>query len=139
MNLNFHACKLNSSICVWITLFFRLLEGLIGVSVLENFEERCKTKNYHPVSLLYVVSKVFEKLANNRFVDHLEKYVIFSDFQYSLRSSQSTSDLLKVVSIDLLINLGLLELEHLIYPRLSTGFDMLVFFPNLSLMKFWVR
>ena len=135
MNLNFHACKLNSSICVWIILFFRLLEGLIGVSVLENFEESVRLK----ITTLLVVSKVFEKLANNRFVDHLEKYVIFSDFQYGLRSSQSTSDLLKVVSIDLLINLGLLELEHLIYPRLSTGFDMLVFFSNLSLMKFWVR
>ena len=135
MNLNFHACKLNSSICVWIILFFRLLEGLIGVSVLENFEESVRLK----ITTLLVVSKVFEKLANNRFVDHLEKYVIFSDFQYGLRSSQSTSDLLKVVSIDLLINLGLLELEHLIYPRFSTGFDMLVFFSNLSLMKFWVR
>ena len=135
MNLNFHACKLNSSICVWIILFFWLLEGLIGVSVLENFEESVRLK----ITTLLVVSKVFEKLANNRFVDHLEKYVIFSDFQYGLRSSQSTSDLLKVVSIDLLINLGLLELEHLIYPRLSTGFDMLVFFSNLSLMKFWVR
>ena len=135
MNLNFHACKLNSSICVWIILFFRLLEGLIGVSVLENFEESVRLK----ITTLLVVSKVFEKLANNRFVDHLEKYVIFSDFQYGLRSSQSTSDLLKVVSIDLLINLGLLELEHLIYPRLSTGFDMLVFFSNLSLMKVWVR
>ena len=111
------------------------MEGLIGVSVLENFEESVRLK----ITTLLVVSKVFEKLANNRFVDHLEKYVIFSDFQYGLRSSQSTSDLLKVVSIDLLINLGLLELEHLIYPRLSTGFDMLVFFPNLSLMKFWVR
>ena len=111
------------------------MEGLIGVSVLENFEESVRLK----ITTLLVVSKVFEKLANNRFVDHLEKYVIFSDFQYGLRSSQSTSDLLKVVSIDLLINLGLLELEHLIYPRLSTGFDMLVFFSNLSLMKFWVR
>ena len=30
-------------------------------------------KNYHPVCLLSVVSKVFEKLINNRIVDHLEK------------------------------------------------------------------
>ena len=31
-----------------------------------------KIKNYHPVSLLPVVSKVFEKLVNNRSVDCLE-------------------------------------------------------------------
>ena len=32
-------------------------------------------------SLLSVVSKAFEKLVNNRFVDHLEKCGLFSDFQ----------------------------------------------------------
>ena len=32
--------------------------------------------------------------------------------------------------------LGLRELYHLIYPRLSTRFDKLVFFTNLSLMEF---
>ena len=39
-------------------------------------------KNYRPVSLLSVVSKVFEKLVNNSIVDHIEKYGLFSDFQY---------------------------------------------------------
>ena len=41
--------------------------------------------------------QVFEKLRNNRIVDHLEKCG-FSDFQYGFRSSQSTADLLTVVS-----------------------------------------
>ena len=44
-----------------------------------------------------MVSKVFEKLVNNR-VDHLEKRVLFSDFQYGFRSSRSAADLLTVVS-----------------------------------------
>ena len=44
-----------------------------------------------------MVSNVFEKLFNNRIVDHLDKYG-FSDFQYGFRSSQSTTDLLTVVS-----------------------------------------
>ena len=39
----------------------------------------------------------------------------------------------------LLTGLGQLELYHLIYPRLLTGFRMLVFFTNLSLMGFQVR
>ena len=57
-----------------------------------------KGKNYRPVSLLSVVSKVFDKLANNKIVDHLEKCGLFSDFQDGFRSSQSTADLLTVVS-----------------------------------------
>ena len=45
-----------------------------------------------------MISKVFEKFVNNRIVDHLEKFDIFSDFQYDFRSSRSTVDLLTVDS-----------------------------------------
>ena len=62
------------------------------VPVFKNVGERSTTKN-----LLSVISKVFEKLANNRTVDHLEKCGLFSDFQYGFRSSRSTADLLTVV------------------------------------------
>ena len=68
------------------------------VPVFKNVGERSTSKNYCPVSLLSVVSKVFEKLVNNRIVDHLEKCDLFSNFQYGLRSSRSTADLLTVVS-----------------------------------------
>ena len=68
------------------------------VPVFKNVGERSTAKSYHPVSLLSVVSKVFEKLVNNRIVDHLEKCGLFSDFQYGFRSSRSTADLLTVVN-----------------------------------------
>ena len=68
------------------------------VPVFKNVEERSAAKNYHLVSLLYVVSKVFENHVNNRIVDHLEKCGLFSVFQYGFRPSQSTADLLTVVS-----------------------------------------
>ena len=38
-----------------------------------------------------MVSKVIEKLANNRIIDHLEKCGPFSDSQYGFRSSRSIS------------------------------------------------
>ena len=68
------------------------------VPVFNNVGERSTAKNYCPVSLLSVVSKVFEKLVNNRIADHLEKYGLLSGFQYGFRSSRSTADLLTVVS-----------------------------------------
>ena len=63
----------------------------------------------------------------------------FPDFQYGFRFSPSTVDLLTVVSdrIDRTFNLELLG--HAIYPRLLTGFGMLVFSTNLSLKEFQVR
>ena len=47
------------------------------VPVFKDVGERSTVKNYHPVSLLSVFSKVFEKLVNNRTVDHLEKCGLF--------------------------------------------------------------
>ena len=57
------------------------------VPVFKNVWERSTAKNYRPVSLLSVVSKVFEKLVNNWIVDHIEKYCRFADFQYGFKSS----------------------------------------------------
>ena len=62
------------------------------------FSRLTTAKNYRPVSLLSVISKVFEKLVNNRIVDHLKKCGLFYDFQYAFRSFRSTADLLTVVS-----------------------------------------
>ena len=55
------------------------------VPVFKNVGEMSTAKNYRPVSLLSVVSKTFEKLVNNRIVDHLEKCSLFSDFHYGFR------------------------------------------------------
>ena len=65
----------------------------------------------------------------------------FSDFQCGFRSSRSTSDLLTYLKefLGLLTGLGLIELQHLIYPRLLTGFGTLVLFANLGAMELQVR
>ena len=68
------------------------------VPVFKNVGKRSTAKNYGPVSLLSVVSKISEKLVNNRIFDHLEKCRLFSDFQYGFRSSRPTADLLTDVS-----------------------------------------
>ena len=113
-------------------MFSRFLSKVsLAVPVFKNAGERSTAKNYHLVSLLSVVSKVFEKLVNNRIVDHLQKCGLFSDFQYGFRFSQSTVDVLTAVSdrsSRLLTDLALLEQQHLKHPRLLTEFGMLVFF-----------
>ena len=65
-------------------LFSSYLKVSSVVPVLKNVGERSEAKNYRLVSLLSVVIKVFEKLVNNGIVDHLDKYCLFSDFQYGL-------------------------------------------------------
>ena len=58
------------------------------LTVFKNVGERSTAKKILPCySLLSVVRKIFEKLVNNRFVDHLEKCGPFSDFKYGFSSS----------------------------------------------------
>ena len=107
------------------------------VSVFKNVGQRSTAKNYTPVSLLSVVSKVFEKLINNRIVDHLEKcglFLISSMVLGLLDQLQIFSQLYLIKLLGHLTSLGLLELWHLVYLRLVTGFDMLVFFTNLKVL-----
>ena len=75
--------------CILVELFNKCLKQScfpdcwkvsLLVLVYKNVGERSTAKNYRPISLLSVVSKVFQKLVNNRIVDHLEKCGLFSDF-----------------------------------------------------------
>ena len=91
-------------------------------------------------ALLSVVSKVFEKLVNNRIVDHLEKCGLFSDFQYGFRSSRSTADLLTVVSDRIARAFNRSGATQAVTLDISkAGFGLLVFFTNLGLIEFQVR
>ena len=68
------------------------------VPVFKNSGDQSDPKNYRPISLLSVVSKLFERLINNRLVQHLEATNLFTDFQYGFRSARSTADLLTVIT-----------------------------------------
>ena len=104
---------------------------------------RCTAKNYCPVILLSVVSKVFEKLVNNRVVDHLELCGLFSDFHYGFRSSRSTAYLLAVVSDRIGRAFNKSGANRTVALDIWKAFDRVwhagLLHKNLSLMEFQVR
>ena len=120
-------------------LFSRLLKGFISGP--KNFGERSTAKSYHPLILLSVVSKVFEKLVNDKIVDHLEKCGLFSDFYYGFRSFRLTADYLTVVSDRIARAFKWSGATPAVALDVSKAFDRAwhAFFTNLSLMKFPVR
>ena len=91
------------------------------VPVFKNVGEGSTAKVYCPVSLLFMVSSVFEKLVNNSIVDHLEKCGVFSDFQYGLRSPQLTANLMAVVSDRIAINSS--KTTQAVALNISKAFD----------------
>ena len=88
-----------------------------SIPVFKNVEERSTAKNYRPVVFFLISSMV---------LGLLDQLLIFSQFYL-------------IELLGLLTGLGLLKLWYLIYPRLLTWFDMLVFFTNLSPMEFQVK
>ena len=131
MNLNFLTYYLNSSVSVSRSLVFRTVGKFHQWSLyLRILKVSSTAKSYCPVNLFYVVSKVIEKLVNNRIVDHLEEQGLFlissmADFILIVVSDRTAKAFNKSGA-------G----ADLIYPRLLEGFGMLVFFANLSLMGF---
>ena len=61
----------SSNICRREFCFLDFWKDLNVIAVFKNVRERSTPKNCCLVSLLSVVSKIFEKLVNNRPVDHL--------------------------------------------------------------------
>ena len=61
------------NMCLKVSCFPDCWKVSSVVPVFKNVGERSTAKNYRPVSLLSVVSKVTEKLVNIRIVDLLEK------------------------------------------------------------------
>ena len=68
------------------------------IPVFKNSGERSDPHNYRPISLLPIISKVFESLINRSLVNHLDSHNLFSDYQYGFRSGRSTADVLTVMS-----------------------------------------
>ena len=70
-------CETELSHVLAESCFPHVWEVTYVVPVFKNVKERSIAKNYRSFRLLSVVSKVFEKLVNNRLVDRLEKSGLF--------------------------------------------------------------
>ena len=92
---NFDSSKASGPDCIPVVVLKNcepelsyILAKLFNICLKEScFPDCWKVSLVVPAFNLSVVSKVFEKLVNNRIVDHLEKYGLFSDFQYGFRLS----------------------------------------------------
>ena len=52
--------------------------------------ELTERNNYRPISILPILSKVLERVVHNLLLDHLKKYNILTNCQYSYCNNRST-------------------------------------------------
>ena len=112
-----------------------------SVQLTVNFASVKFTSVNHNLQLFFEIN---HKDCKNRNVEQAKtrskgerKY--FTYFQYGFRSSQSTADLLTVVSDRIARAFSRSGATRPVALEISKAFDMLVFFTNLSLMEFQVK
>ena len=88
-------------------------------------DDKAKTDNYHPISLLSSISKIFEKVVYNQLYRYFTQSKLFYDSQYGLRAKHST-ELATVELVDrILHSIDNKELPLAIYMDLSKAFETL--------------
>ena len=101
------------SMCQNESCFSRLLKGpTLVVRVFENVEESLAAKSYHPVSLLFVVGKVFEKLVKMGLLINCRNvaYFLISSMVLGLLNQLQIFRQLHLIELLWIVSLGLLEL-----------------------------
>jgi len=90
-------------------------------------------KNYRPVSILPVFSKIFERLMYNRLMSYIEKYNILYKYQFGFKKNHSTEMALIVLTEKIVTALE--KNEHVIgiYLDFAKAFDTVDH--NILLMK----
>ena len=87
--------------------------------------DRDKVNNYRPVCSLSPLSKIIEKVVNNRMVEYLNKFNLFSKTQYGFRKNMGTEDAL-LNYIDLIQNnLNQSDETISLFLDLSKAFDVI--------------
>ena len=96
---------------------------LANVIPLYKADDAFAFNNYRPVSLLCVISKIFEKVMYNRLIDFLETFSILNNSQFWLRKMHSTYMALMNLINRLITSLENDEYVLGIYLDFSKAFD----------------
>lgn len=92
--------------------------------------DRDQSNNYRPISILPTLSKLLERLMNNRLVKYLEQIHLLSSSQYGFRSGISTSNAVLDLTTNIVSNLDKKQKVIGIFLDLAKAFDT-ISVPNL--------
>ena len=91
------------------------------------YKGKSKTEiiNYRPVSLLPVVSKILEKIVNDRIIGFFKKHKLFYEGQYGFRQGRSTTDAILDFTGNILENFNKGRYTLGLFLDMSKAFDSL--------------
>lgn len=111
-----------ANLCFAKGIFPNLLKRSIITPVYKG-GNRDDVSNYRPISVLPAVSKILEKLLNNRLLNYLNKYNILSSSQYGFRQGKCTQDAILELTKKITQQLDHGKKSMAIYLDLKKAFD----------------
>ena len=84
--------------CLDESCFPSCWKSSLVVPVFKNDRERSDSGKYCPISLLPIITKIFESFINDSLTKHVDITDFFSDLQHGFRAFQSTVDIRTVLS-----------------------------------------
>ena len=108
--------------CVYSGIFPDKLK-IARVLPLFKSGDKCDIANYRPISLLPVISKIFEKLIHKRLVSFLDKHEVIYRKQFGFRKQHSTQHALHSAVTQVLHGLNSNESVFGVYLDFSKAFD----------------
>ena len=100
---------------------------------------KIEPKNYRPISLLPLVSKIFEKIVHSQTHNYLDKYEILYKYQFGFRSKHSTNTCLTLLNNNISNGIDKGLLTGMILIDLQKAFDTInheIFLMKLECMGF---
>ena len=79
--------------------------------------------NYRPISNLSFISKLLERIVNNRITSHIDSFSVFTPFQSAYRKFHSTETALLRIENDILLAMDKQQVTALVLLDLSAAFD----------------
>ncbi|CAI6359452.1 unnamed protein product [Macrosiphum euphorbiae] len=91
----------NTDCFISLSLLLLQLVQMFCHSSMDLNQDQHTTEGYRPISLLNTMSKIIEKMVNNRLIWYLEKHNLLSPHQHGFRKNRSTNDILVSLHTDI--------------------------------------
>ena len=100
---------------------------LARISPIPKIQLPVELKDYRPVSILPILSKIYERVALEQITNFIEKKLIYNHYQSSYRKNHSTATLLAKLRDDIKEAIKASEITLAVFTDYSKAFDTIDF------------
>ena len=116
-----------------VTSTFPGMWKIARISPIPKIVNPSQLKDYRPISILPILSKIYEKLVLQQMTEFIEKQLIYHKHQSGYRKNHSTTTLLMKLYDDIKTSMNKSEIIIAIFADYSKAFDTIDFYTNIFL------